>query len=107
MDVIVYTFEARDRVNGHNPLPDYSTQDYEEAKRLAQENRLLLIENTYVFEDSQLLEDYAPKDWALVYDGDTAQIADRFATKEAAEADLAEHPSPGLAVLYLPDEGVI
>ena len=94
-DQTIYTFEARERKDTPYPHTDAWTRDYEEARRYAEENRLLLIENTYEWEDSQLLEDHAPKDWAITYGGTTKAIDDepevieRYATEDEAREDLA------------------
>lgn len=105
LQVTVYTVEARKREDTEYPHTDFYTQDYEKAKRYAEDNRLLLIANTYEWADSELLEDYAPKDWAIV-DNETGSVADRFPTEEEARADIAK--CPGLyTVKRIPDTGVI
>ena len=104
LEVIVYTVEARERAETPYPASDFYTQDYDEARKFAADNRLLLIENTYEWSDSQLLEDYAPKNWAIV--DEDGNVADRFATEEEAREDIAA--CPGLyTVQNIPDEGVI
>ena len=61
-DMTVYTFEVpadSDRVMDY-PDEELWTMDYREADAYAREKGYLLIENEYVWEDSNLLEDYTP-----------------------------------------------
>ena len=58
MDVHVYTLEARDRAATPYPESDYWTYDYAEAKERAQAARLMVIDNTYTFEDSESVDDF-------------------------------------------------
>lgn len=95
LEVIVYTVEARERAETPYPASDFHTQDYDEARKYAQDNRLLLIENTYEWADSQPVDDFAPMDWVITYGGnsnevdDEPEVVDRFATEEEARGDLA------------------
>ncbi len=107
LQVTVYTVEARNRQDTPYPASEFYSYDYEDAQGYAQKNRLLLIENTYEWADSNLLEDYAPKDWAVVEENGSE--CDRFATEaEALEAlpgyVTPEYPGP-YTVQNIPDEG--
>ena len=58
LEVTVYTVEARKRDETPYPASDFATQDYEAAKRYAQQERLIVIANSYEWADSEPLEDY-------------------------------------------------
>jgi hypothetical protein len=60
-DMTVYTFEAGPGVELQYPDAELWTRDHEEARRYAQERGYQLIANEYVFNDSELLEDYTPE----------------------------------------------
>ena len=64
MDVHVYTLEARVRAATPYPESDYWTYDYTEAKERAAAARLMVIDNTYTFEDSEPLDDFTEPDTA-------------------------------------------
>jgi len=55
-EIEVYTFEGTD----DEPASDWSTQDVEEARDYAKEYGYALIANSYVWEDSDLVEDHRP-----------------------------------------------
>jgi hypothetical protein len=50
----VYTFRDRD----NDSFGSFHTQDYEEAKQYARENRLRIIGNEYEWADSEDLDDF-------------------------------------------------
>ena len=56
MSIEVYTF--RDSEDNEQT---FSTQNVIEARQHAEENKLALISNTYVFDDSELIDDYREK----------------------------------------------
>jgi hypothetical protein len=58
LEVHVYTVEARKRDETPYPACDYHTQDYEEAERYAAENKLMVIDNTYEWNDSEMVDDF-------------------------------------------------
>lgn len=67
----VYTFEDEDGT------PDeWDTMDYSEAKEYASQHKLAVIANTYVWEDSELVDDFRDskpdddEDEETVEDGD-------------------------------------
>lgn len=60
-DIIVYTFAERDDSDGVYYPVDYSTQDYQDADAYARKHQLQLIENTFVWDDSEVLTDYSPE----------------------------------------------
>lgn len=105
MDITVYTLEARNRADTPYPECDFWTYDYQEAKKRAQDTRLIVIANTYEWADSEPLDDYAPCDWAIVYN-DTGDIGDRFATEAEAREAIAGEPGR-FTVRHIPDTGVI
>lgn len=53
MDIAVYTFEDRD---GNEQ--GWQTQDYHEAETWASKNAMRVIENTYEWADSELVDDF-------------------------------------------------
>jgi hypothetical protein len=53
MDVTVYTLEARKRDETPYPESDFWTYDFEEAKTRAEAARLMVIENTFEWADSE------------------------------------------------------
>lgn len=86
MNISVYTFEDRYGVS----FTDWHTQNYAEARAYAEQYRLRLIENEYVWEDSQLLEDYSPHSF-YSFDFETGVgPEDRSETFEVDEAEAAE-----------------
>lgn len=60
MDVHVYTVEAKNRADTPYPHSEFHTQNYDEALAYAEQARLMLIDNTYTFEDSELVKDFTP-----------------------------------------------
>ena len=54
MQLTVYTFDDESGPDANG----WSTQDYDEAKRYAQDRNLQIIANNYEFVDSEPLEDY-------------------------------------------------
>ena len=56
-EVTVYTFEQKDGTR-----LDLWTFDAQEADQYARDHSLMLIENTYTWEDSELAEDYTGSD---------------------------------------------
>jgi hypothetical protein len=56
MTIEVYSFEDADGTE-----QGYTTQDYSEAKRYAQEYRLLIIANTFEWSEAEPVDDYRPR----------------------------------------------
>jgi rubredoxin len=54
MEIEVYTFKDKDG----QEFGTYFTQDIEEAKEYARDNKLRVIANTFVWDDSEEIEDY-------------------------------------------------
>jgi hypothetical protein len=65
MPLHLYTFEEKDGTES-----SFSTQNFEEASTFAQKYRMKLIDNTYEFEDSELVEDYTLTDEDTEQDGE-------------------------------------
>ena len=63
LSVIVYTLEATRRDETPYPESDFSTQDYDEALAAAQDSHLMVIENTYEWQDSEPVSgaDFTPE----------------------------------------------
>lgn len=67
LDVHVYTVEARKAGPGPGvytepapyPACEFWTFDYEEAQGYAQEEGLIVIDNSYEWSDSEMLDDYS------------------------------------------------
>lgn len=57
MTIEVYTFENADG----DEWGFFTTQELEEARSYARENKLRLIANTFEWTDSELLEDHTPR----------------------------------------------
>lgn len=56
--VTVYTVEAKNRAETPYPHEEFQTLDYQEALAYAQEHKLMVIENIFEFDDSQMLDDF-------------------------------------------------
>ena len=57
MSIEVYTFrDAQDREQ------TFTTQNASEARTHAQEQKLMLIANTYVFDESEVVQDYRERE---------------------------------------------
>lgn len=59
LEVHVYTVTTQSGEPALYPACDFYTFDYEEAKGYAQEERLVVIDNTYEWSDSEVLDDYS------------------------------------------------
>ena len=57
MEIAVYTFEDKD---GNDQ--EWCTQKYSEAKEWAMRHNMKIILNTYVWDDSEMLEDFTDEE---------------------------------------------
>lgn len=86
--ITIYTFENSEGEESGC----LTTQDYDEAKRYAQTNSLLVVSNEYVWDEAIPLDDYRPKDrWVVqTTDGYVWFEEDDFDSEEEAQACAIE-----------------
>ena len=58
MDLHVYTLSAKNQKETPYPESEFWSEDYEEAKSRAMEAHLMVIDNTYTWEDSEMIDDF-------------------------------------------------
>lgn len=58
MDIHVYTLEGKNRSEIPPEADGFATEDYEEAKGRARECGLMVIDNTYEWADSEMIDDF-------------------------------------------------
>lgn len=66
MTISVYCFEDAEG----NEFGSFNTQNYEEAKRFASENRLRIVARVFEFADSEYLDDFTGADTEADDEGD-------------------------------------
>lgn len=60
-DIHVYTLEARNREETPAEHAEFETEDYQEARDRAYGAGLLVIDNTYTWSDSEMVDDFTPE----------------------------------------------
>lgn len=102
MDVHVYTVEAKKREETPYPASEYWTYNYDEAKGYAQQQNLIVIDNTYEWADSEPLDDFTKPDAPAPFPSRIPAVQERdggeFWLVWPDSADRGPYPSQAAAV---------